>query len=136
EKTVQTLLEGYASLNVQTLLASLSKSFTHRVLPASLGMPPRNIEAFSQHAAGIFSVFEQFAMVPEEMHTDLANRTVTIQARMEGILKGPKIDWKNECVMIVKLSKDCTEVTEIIEFVDSHKALEMRARHAPKHFDA
>ncbi|KAM7193201.1 hypothetical protein V8F33_007901, partial [Rhypophila sp. PSN 637] len=153
--TIRSLLQGYASLDVPTLLASLSDQFIHRVLPASLDMPPRGIDEFSQHATGIFSVFEKFAMVPEETFTDLGKGIVTIHARMEGTLKSkpqpganngatgdgpgaveaPKIEWRNECVMIIRLSADGSEVLEITEFVDSHKAIEMRQRHAPKNFD-
>ncbi|KAM7212922.1 hypothetical protein V8F06_011677, partial [Rhypophila decipiens] len=144
--TIRSLLQGYASLDVPTLLASLSDQFIHRVLPASLDMPARGIDAFAQHATGIFSVFDKFAMVPEETFTDLGKGIVTIHARMEGTLKAkpqsdgpgaiqaPTIEWRNECVMMIRLSPDGSEVLEITEFVDSHKAIEMRQRHAPKNF--
>lgn len=136
QKTIDTLLEGYSSLSVEALLHPLSESFTHRVLPASLSMPPRDRSAFAQHARGIFSIFSRFAMIPQTISTDLSRHSVTIHARMEGtLITPPNKEWKNECVMIVALSPDGTEVTGITEFVDSHKAMEMRARHAPENFD-
>lgn len=156
-QTIQTLLQGYSSLSVASLLIPLSQDFVHRVLPASLGMPPRDKTSFAGHAAGIFSIFETFQMIPDEMYFDEDSKTVTIHARMEGVwksepgmtsastakkgkrgqgeLEGDAGKWNNECVMIVRLTRDGTQVLEITEFVDSAKAMEMRARHAPKNFD-
>ncbi|KAK3938572.1 hypothetical protein QBC46DRAFT_389944 [Diplogelasinospora grovesii] len=133
-RTIRTLLDGYASLSVPQLLEPLSHGFTHRVLPRSLGMPARDRESFALHAKGIFSLFEKFQLVPEAMFEDGRQRIVVIHARMEGTLKHNRGAWRNECVMIVRLSEDGTEVEEIGEFVDSAKAIEMRKRHAPTSF--
>jgi hypothetical protein len=136
--TLDTLLDGYESLSVAQLLQPLSSTFTHRVLPESLGMPVRDKAAFAQHAAGIFSVFESFRMDAVEMlkAADTPQETWTVRALMMGELKGGKGEWRNECVMIVKMSADGSQVEEITEFVDSAKAMEMRQQHAPKGFDS
>ncbi|KAF2138893.1 uncharacterized protein K452DRAFT_290538 [Aplosporella prunicola CBS 121167] len=132
--TVYTLLDGYGSLSVSTLIAPLAANFKHSVLPESLGMATRGREAFEQHAAGIFSVFESFAMVPNAIFEDTQKNAVIINAKMEGVMKGGR-EWANECVMIVQLSEDQREVIEVTEFVDSAKALEMRKNVKPPGFD-
>ncbi|OJD30586.1 cytochrome p450 protein [Diplodia corticola] len=134
-QTVHALLDGYGSLSVPTLAAPLADDFKHQVLPESLGMPARDKAAFEQHAAGIFSVFEAFAMVPKAVFEDSERNAVVVSARMQGTLKGGRGEWRNECVMLITLSEDGTRVVAVEEFVDSAKALEMRAKVAPKGFD-
>ncbi|KAK3315903.1 hypothetical protein B0H66DRAFT_479101 [Apodospora peruviana] len=134
--TINSLLEGYSSLSIPKLLKPLAPVFTQSVLPRSLGMnTPRNRESFAQHAEGIFSVFEQFRLVPESIYEDEARGAVVVHARMEGTMKSNGGEWRNECIMLVKLSADGNQVVEIKEFVDSAKAVEMKKRHAPKDFD-
>jgi hypothetical protein len=142
-KTITALLEAYGSLSVPQLLNLLGPDFTHRVLPESLGMPARDKTAFAQHAGGIFSVFERFRLVPVEVLKSSSTvgggggkDTWVVSAKMEGVLKGSKAEWKNECVMIVKMDETGVLVEEIQEFVDSAKAREMMKQHAPKDFGA
>lgn len=133
--TIASLLEGYSSLSVPQLLKPLSPDFHHRVLPESLGMPVRDREAFTQHATGIFAVFDSFRLEPVlTLRTESLPPTVVIRAKMLGVLRGSKGPWENECMMTIKLSPDGTEVVEIQEFVDSAKALVMAKRHAPDQF--
>lgn len=132
--TIQALLDGYSSLHVSTLLMPLSVDFTHHVLPASLGMPVRDRESFSQHAQAIFAIFSSFRMIPDAIYDDDALGAVVVHARMEGITTHGGQRWTNECVMMVRLSSDGREVVGIQEFVDSAKALEMKARFAPSNF--
>ncbi|KAK0617635.1 hypothetical protein B0T14DRAFT_393656, partial [Immersiella caudata] len=129
--TIRALLAGYSSLSVPQILHPLSKSFTHQVLPSSLGMPVRNRDSFAVHAKGIFSVFDTFRMVPESMYEDTERNVVVIHARMEGILANNRGWWESECVMFVRLSEDGRKVEGIWEFVDSLKAVEMRRKFAP-----
>lgn len=135
-RTIHALLEGYSSLSVPQLVEHLAPDFSHFVLPSRLGMSARDRESFSLHAAGIFAVFDEFRMVPETMYEDEKKGVVVIHARMEGRLKNHLRggEWRNECVMIVRLSKDGRQVERIQEFVDSAKAVEMREKHAPEHF--
>ncbi|KAK4443473.1 hypothetical protein QBC34DRAFT_477527 [Podospora aff. communis PSN243] len=132
--TVRTLLKGYSSLSVSQLLHPLSKTFTHQVLPVSLGMPVRNRDSFALHAKGIFAVFDTFRLVPESMYEDRERNVVVIHARMEGILANLRGWWGSECVMFVRLSEDGKKVEGIWEFVDSWKAVEMRNKFAPREF--
>lgn len=134
--TVNSLLRGYNSLSVSTLLRPLSPEFKHQVLPASLGMPLSNRDAFSKHAAGIFAIFSSFKMIPLEIFSISGGKEIfIIRAEMRGVLKNGGGNWRNECVMFIRLSEDCSQVVEITEFVDSRKAVEMRERHAPANFD-
>ncbi|KAI1477274.1 hypothetical protein F4774DRAFT_389478 [Daldinia eschscholtzii] len=133
--TVNTLLEGYGSLSVPQLLLSTTPDFYHQVLPESLGMAPRNREAFAQHAAGIFNVFDEFRMIPKSIVDDGPANMTVVHARMQGTLKGGAGEWINECVMMIQLSPDGTQVSRVTEFVDSAKALEMARKHAPENFD-
>ncbi|KAH8768901.1 hypothetical protein F5883DRAFT_553157 [Diaporthe sp. PMI_573] len=128
-KTTEALLDGYSSLNVDRLMSPLSSDFSHQVLPESLGMPIRNANQFAEHAAQIFSVFSQFCMSPKAIFEDQGQNVVVVHARMEGTLKGSNEEWLNECVMIICLSEDGTQVVQIKEFVDSSKAIEMRTKH-------
>lgn len=127
--TTEALLDGYSSLNVNRLTAPLSSDFSHHVLPESLGMPVRNIKQFAQHAAQIFSVFSEFTMRPKAMFEDRGQNVVVVHARMEGKLRGSNEEWLNECLMMVSLSEDGTQVVKVEEFVDSAKAVEMRKKH-------
>ncbi|KAK4108833.1 hypothetical protein N656DRAFT_376467 [Canariomyces notabilis] len=131
-RTIHALLDGYASLKPSELLKPLSPDFTYSVLPSSLGMRDLDREAFGLHAAGVFSVFDQFRMVPSTMYEDEKRGVVVIQARMEGKLKARHAgrgEWSNECVIIVRLSDAGGQVVQIQEFVDSSKAMEMQRRH-------
>ncbi|KAI1331395.1 hypothetical protein F5Y16DRAFT_395278 [Xylariaceae sp. FL0255] len=134
--TVQRLLQGYESLSVLQLLSPLSADFHHQILPASLNMPRLNKEKFAKHAAGIFALFDEFRMTPVIVvdYPTGGSSMVAIHARMRGVLKGGKGEWTNECVMMIHLSEDGTEVVDIKEFVDSAKAREMAQMHAPKDF--
>lgn len=131
-KTTQALLDGYSSLDVEQLTASLSRDFTHQVLPESLAMPVRNAKQFAVHATEIFSVFGEFRMHPKAIFEDQGRNAVVVHARMEGVLKVSNEEWLNECVMIISFSEDGTEVIKVTEFVDSVKAVEMRKKHAPR----
>ncbi|KAI0097156.1 hypothetical protein F4814DRAFT_128547 [Daldinia grandis] len=133
--TVNALLDGYGSLSVPQLLMSTTPDFYHQVLPESLGMMPRNREAFAQHAAGIFNIFDEFRMVPKSIVDDGPGNMAVVHARMQGILKGGAGEWINECVMMIQLSPDGTQVSRVTEFVDSAKALEMARKHAPDNFE-
>ncbi|ORY68557.1 uncharacterized protein BCR38DRAFT_406478 [Pseudomassariella vexata] len=131
-QTVNQLLDGYSSLSVETLLAPLSESFQHRVLPESLGMPARDKAAFTQHATGVFSIFENFQLIPKSICENMAANFVVVYAGMKGTLKAGKGEWRNECIMMIRLSTDGRKIVEVNEFVDSAKAMEMRQKHAPK----
>lgn len=134
---ITALLDAYGSLSVPQLLDLLAPSFTHRVLPESLGMPVRDKEAFARHAAGIFGVFDSFRMEPAEiLKVEGWRETWVVRAHMEGVLRGGKGGWTNECVLIVKMDEEGMLVQEIQEFVDSAKAVEMKKRHAPEDFGA
>ncbi|KAI0480951.1 hypothetical protein GGR56DRAFT_672006 [Xylariaceae sp. FL0804] len=55
-------------------------------------------------------------------------------AGRDGDGDGGETWWENECVMMIRLTADATLVREVVEFVDSAKAIEMARSHAPKDF--
>lgn len=131
-KTAQALLDGYSSLNVDRLTAPLASDYTHQVLPESLGVPIRDAKQFAEHAAEIFSMFSEFRMNPKAIFEDQGRNVVVVHALMEGKLKDSNEEWLNECVMIICLSGDGSQVVKVTEFVDSAKAVELRNKHASK----
>jgi hypothetical protein len=133
-QTVDALLWGYGSLSVPKLLEVLAPGFHHQTLPESLGMPIRDRAAFAKHAAGIFGIFAEFKMIPKTIIDDAGAGAVAIEARMLGTLKNGRGKWKNECVMMVRLTDDGLQVLDVREFVDSAKAMEMARTHAPEAF--
>ncbi|KAK4228652.1 hypothetical protein QBC38DRAFT_388235, partial [Podospora fimiseda] len=132
-ETIRRLLDGYSSLSTKKLSEPLSPDFTHHILPSSLDMPSRNKDEFALCAAGIFSIFEDFKMMPTNIYEDNNRDVVVIHARMRATprkrINGAKQLWDNECVLIVQLSKDGKQVTRLEEFVDSVMAVEMRKKH-------
>lgn len=135
-QTITALLRGYSSLSVPTLLTRLTPDFTHRVLPSSLHIPPHDLDAFAAHARSMFSLFREFEMVPVEVFEDAEESAVVILAKMEGVLQYGGERWENECVLVVRLTADGEGVREVVEFVDSAKAGEMRGRFGPEGFGA
>jgi hypothetical protein len=63
-RTFRKYIGAYSSLRPQALAANATANFTHRVLPLDLGIPTRNLDEFKTHAAMIFSLFGDFAMIP------------------------------------------------------------------------
>lgn len=131
---VNALIDGYGSLSVARLLEPLADDFHHQVLPDSLQMKLRSKDEFARHAQGIFSIFESFRLIPKSVVEDITRGMVVVHARMQGTLKGISEEWKNECIMIIRLSDDRTKIVGVQEFVDSMKAVEMRQKHAPSDF--
>ncbi|KAK1767211.1 hypothetical protein QBC33DRAFT_559336 [Phialemonium atrogriseum] len=139
--TVNQLLTGYSSLSVTQLTSTLSPTFQYRVLPTSLGMPPLDRASFARHAASVFAAFDEFRLVPDQdsLLEDAERSSVAVYARMEGVLRGggggtTTTPWASECVMLIRLSVDGTEVVGVDEFVDSAKAREMQLGNAPGEF--
>ncbi|KAF2154541.1 hypothetical protein K461DRAFT_310985 [Myriangium duriaei CBS 260.36] len=133
-QTAYRVFDAYNSLSVDNILRPMDSSFTHQVLPASLGMPTRSRDDFAKHAAGITSVFEIFAIEPVHVFEDVGRNAVIAYARMVGKLARGMGEWENEVVFIMRFSEDGERVVGIQEFVDSAKAKMMREKMAPKNF--
>lgn len=73
-------------------------------------------------------------MIPKSIIDDGLGNMAVVHARMQGVLKGGAGEWINECVMMIQLTPDATQVVKVTEFVDSAKALEMARKHAPDDF--
>ncbi|KAK5012566.1 hypothetical protein LTR60_004312 [Cryomyces antarcticus] len=125
--TAYAVIDSYSSLSSEAMLAPLAPDFTHQVLPESLGMPTRDRDAFGAHSTRIFSVFSRFAMVPQAVFEDAAANAVVVYAKMVGELIGLGA-WENECVVMMRMSHDGSQVVESKEFVDSAKANLLREK--------
>lgn len=134
-QTAYQVLEGYKTLRLEEILRPLDDhTFTQQVLPMSLGMPSRSKSEFTKHAAGITSIFTSFRMEPQAVFEDEVQNAVVIYAKMVGELTRDLGPWENECVMMMKFSRDGRRVVEHREFVDSAKAKLMGEKLAPKDF--
>ena len=104
------------------MLETLAPDYTHQVLPESLNMPKRSRAEFAAHAAGITSIFTEFAMEPQSVYEDAKANTVLAHCRMVGQLARGLGPWVNSCVIFMKFNEDGTLITEWVEFVDSARA--------------
>lgn len=139
-QTFRKLLRSYSTLRPAALGANASSDFTHIVLPLSLNLPPRSLENFQQHASMIFSLFEDFKMVPHgQVHFSKETDTVIAHCKMGGkvngasekgqiLIEGGLPEWWTECVLFVKMSPDGRKIIELKEFVNSAKAEELQRR--------
>ncbi|KZM28214.1 uncharacterized protein EKO05_0011052 [Ascochyta rabiei] len=144
-KTFKKLIKAYSTLRPEALVSTASRDFTHTVLPASLNLPSRPLNAFKGHAGMIFSLFESFEMAPQPngngdaVHYSKETNTVTAHCRMGGKVTaessmGQKLiasgltEWWTECVIFVQTSPDGKRIIEVREFVHSAKAEELQER--------
>lgn len=139
-QTFRKLLNAYKTLRPAALGANASSDFKHKVLPSSLNLPPRNLENFQQHASMIFSLFEDFKMIPQgPVHFSKETNTVIAHCEMGGkvngasekgkmLIDGGVTDWWTECVLFVRMTPDGKRIVEVKEFVNSAKAEELQKR--------
>lgn len=143
-RTFRKYLAAYSTLRPQALLANVSSEFTHRGLPLALKLPERPVDAFKQHADIVFSLFENFEMVPHPaddpraVHFCPETNTVIAHCNMGGkvnedsvngkklVEQGKKV-WWTECVLFVKMDDAGLRVMDVKEFVDSKKAEQMKS---------
>jgi hypothetical protein len=119
--TIHAFLGSYRELSPAALIAHLTPNFTHQVLPSSLESPIRDFNAFVAHAGMVTSFFKSFEMIPTSVYEDPSSNAVVVHAKMVGEVDGMG-PWENDCVMLLKMSKDGTKIDEMKEFVDSAKA--------------
>lgn len=139
-KTFRRLLRAYTTLRPAALATDASTNFTHAVLPLSLNLPPRSLENFQNHATMIFSLFEDFKMLPQgQIHFCRETDTVIAHCRMGGkvnaasekgkiLIDDGLTEWWTECVLFVKMNHDGRKIVEVKEFVNSAKAEELQRR--------
>lgn len=127
-QTVYNLLEGYHTLKVENILAPLADSCTQQVLPASLGLPTRSKADYGKHATGICTIFKDFHMEPQAVFEDEGQNSVVVYAKMIGELANDMGPWENECILMLRMSEDGTQIVEHKEFVDSKKFVDAAAK--------
>lgn len=143
--TFYKLLKAYSSRRPQALIANATSNFQHGVLPSNLGIPTRNLLSFKNHASIVFSLFENFRMMPllrggrEDVHFCKDTKTVIAHCKMGGPVdqkseNGAKLvaqgvtEWWLECVMFVEMDHEGKRVVGIREFVDAAKSAELKNR--------
>jgi hypothetical protein len=144
-KTFNKLIQNYSKLSPEILVADATWDFMHVVLPTSLGLPPRTLAPFSQHAGTMFSLFSDFQMIPQPngsqkaIHLAKDTSTVIAHCKMGGKVNagsdmGAKLvasgilEWRTECVLFVRMTVDGKGIVEVREFVDSAKAEKLQER--------
>ncbi|KAF1361143.1 hypothetical protein EJ07DRAFT_91564, partial [Lizonia empirigonia] len=144
-KTFNNLVKSYSQLRPEALVSTATRDFTHMVLPASLNLPSRSVAAFKEHAGTIFSLFQNFEMIPQPngkgdaVHFSKETSTVTAHCKMGGkinaetsmgqrLIASGLTEWWTECVLFVQMSSDGKRIVEVREFVDSAKAEELQNR--------
>lgn len=131
-ETAYRLLDSYSKLSPQALLANFDASFSYQTLPSSLGLPIRDLDAFGAHAGFITGIFSTFAMVPIAIFEDPVKNAVIATCDMVGHLKseivgGDGMKWRNECMLVLKMTADGRRIVSMKEFVDSAKGAELKA---------
>jgi hypothetical protein len=144
-RTFRKYIKAYSTKRPQALAANASVDFTHVVLPSALQIPTRTLDPFKMHAGMIFSLFENFDMLPQSqgpqgnVHFCKETNTVIAHCRMGGkvnaqsekgkllIEQGVK-EWWTECVLFVRMDEGGRKVMEVREFVNSAKAEELKKR--------
>lgn len=121
-QTAYKVLSDYSLLSADALVAPLAPNATHQVLPSSLDIPLRDRETFAQHAKGFTSIFTSFAMEPQSVYEAPDQNAVIAHCHMVGELVGGMGPWRNECIIIMTMSEDGTQVVGYKEFVDSARA--------------
>jgi hypothetical protein len=108
-------------------------------------MPTRTLDPWKQHATMIFSLFEDFSMVPQpsgtkdSVHFCKETNTVVAHCKMGGkvngdnengqkLIKAGLTEWWTECVLFVKMDPSGKRIVEVKEFVHSVKAEELKKR--------
>jgi hypothetical protein len=144
-KTFHKYLAAYSTLRPAALGTNASSTFTHSILPLASKLPSRPLSTFQQHAVMIFSLFENFAMIPQSdcegqaVNFSPETNTVVAHCKMGGKVnseseKGGQLveagieEWWTECVLFVRMSGDGLRIEEVREFVDSKKAEELQIR--------
>jgi hypothetical protein len=142
-RTFRKFLTAYSTLRPQALIANATNDFTITTLPTSLQIPSRALEPFRAHAAMIFSLFKDFAMIPQPnpsaIHFSPETNTVVAHCKMGGKVnedspQGKKLveqgldEWWTECVLFVRMDDTGLRVVEVREFVHSAKADELKGR--------
>jgi hypothetical protein len=144
-KTFHKYLAAYSTLRPAELGTNASSTFTHSILPLASKLPSRPLSTFQQHAVMIFSLFENFSMIPqangegEAVHFSPETNTVVAHCKMGGKVNGESMkgkqlveagyeEWWTECMLFVRMSKDGRTIEEVREFVDSKKAEELQVR--------
>lgn len=140
--TVLGFLRGVSARHTAEPLALLAADdFACSVVPSQptpwrLTSPPLDKARFSQHLAGLFTVFASLRMSPTDMLEDDTSGRLVVRATTRGLLRtrlcGRRV-WTSPSTLLVRLSLDGKLIEEIEEVADFDKLAELK-RHEPDHF--
>lgn len=139
--TVLGFLRGVSAHDTAEPLALLADDFAYSVVPSQptpwrLTSPPLDKARFSQHLAGLYTVFASLRMSPTDMLEDDTSGCLVVCATTLGLLRtrlcGRRV-WTSPSTLLVRFSWDGKLIEEIEEIADFDKLAELK-RHAPDHF--
>lgn len=125
-RTAMAVIAGYNEWNTDAILAPRASNCTQRTFPARLGVTPLNNTAYAGFITTIMPYFANFTVTVLDTYVDEANNRVAMQAlgSADSVI-GP---YRNEYVVMMKMTEDQTKVWEVREFIDS----EVRAAFFPE----
>jgi hypothetical protein len=125
-ETALAVIASYNAWNADAILAHRAPNCTQRTFPERLGVAPLNNTAYRGFISTIMPYFANFTVTVLDTYVDEANNRVAMQAlgSAESVV-GP---YRNEYVVMMKMTKEQDKVWEVREFIDS----EVRAAFFPE----
>lgn len=124
--TALAVIAGYNQWDKDAILAPRAPNCTQRTFPERLGVAPLNNTAYGAFISQIMPYFANFTVNITDTFVDEANNRVAMQARgsADSVI-GP---YRNEYVVMMKMTEEQDKVWEVREFIDS----EVRAAFFPE----
>jgi hypothetical protein len=120
------VIASYNQWDTDAIIAPRAPNCTQRTFPERLGAAPMNNTAYQGFISTIMPYFSNFTVTVLDTYVDEAHNRVAMQAlgSAESVV-GP---YRNEYVVMMKMTEDQTKVWEVREFIDS----EIRAAFFPE----
>lgn len=124
--TALAVIAGYNQWDTAAILAPRTSNCTQRTFPERLGVAPLNNTMYGTFISSIMPYFANFTVTIVDTYVDEANKRVAMQAlgSADSVI-GP---YRNEYVVMMKMTEDQAKVWEVREFIDS----EVRAAFFPE----
>jgi hypothetical protein len=124
--TALAVIAGYNQWDQDAILAPRAANCTQQTYPARLGAAPLNNTAYKEFISSIIPYFDNYTVTVTDTYVDEVQNRVAMQALGSAdSVVGP---YRNEYVIMMKMTSDQSEVWEIREFIDS----EVRAAFFPQ----
>ena len=133
-ETARKFINCFSTLDGEQMTRLKTPLCQHHFAPESLGVAsPRGVEEFSSHLSSLRDVIQGFPVHIKELWE--SEKSVTIwatsetnfhEAAMDHSLSSEDWIFKGEYIFILELSDDGSQVSRVVEFLDSKKTEELR----------